>query len=280
VDAKSSKSSFSNPETGKEHFAAFETHLLAQMRGGYQRDWPGIVFCHLENEDRVKEAVERCKVEAQWGDAPVHVLHWGQHRATNRYRDCRWVFFWGVQYLPRGAVAALAIGQVGRLDYHFMDREIQGIIESEISEGIYQALSRGHSRQVIEGEAGPQVVDLVLPGDVARNVLPLLEQVMPGVTITQLAPECFAREPRKNAQGYIELARRFAAYLEEVPANTAKISARKINKHFGVDGNADAVRNAYKYLLSELRPDWVATRRSLVRRVQQAGGERREIVET
>jgi hypothetical protein len=267
VNAKSGKNSF-HGEVGLKHFEAFVEHLKTGLEERYERNASGLIFCHKERKESVQQQEGLAREVMKWAK-PISVLHWGQHRATSEYRDSRWLLFWGVQYLPQFAIAAAIIGQTGRLDHRFLRGEIDAIQESEIAESIYQAISRGNSRNVENGEAGAQLVDLVLPDEHMRNVRPLLEQAMPGVRITELRASYFPKISRSNAAGYIALAERIAALLNGLPRTMVRIGKRRVTAMLGVVANEPAFRNADDYL-----PNILDTWRSVERSYERAAEPR------
>jgi hypothetical protein len=264
VNAKASRNGFSNGQEAETNFRSYVEHLRTGMRERYDHDWEGTIFCHQDREGQIATELERLVHETGWGVKPIHLLHWGQHRASNRYKEAKWTFLWGVNYLPRSALAAAVVGQTGRLDYRFLDREIDALQESELAESIYPAVSRGNSRTVNDGEAGAQLVELVLPEREMRNVRPLLEMAMPGVKISEVKPAYFQAMLRSNASSYIEMADRIAEFLKNLPEEMVKIAKRKVNEALGLNANRSVYRNAERYL-SQLVTAWRSKGRSFVR---------------
>jgi hypothetical protein len=264
VNAKASRNGFSNGQEGATNFRSYVEHLRTGMRERYDHDWEGTIFCHQDREGQIAAELERLVNETGWGVKPIHLLHWGQHRASNRYKESKWTFLWGVNYLPRSALAAAVVGQTGRLDYRFLDREIDALQESELAESIYQAISRGNSRTVNDGEAGAQLVELVLPEREMRNVQPLLEMAMPGVNISQVKPAYFRAATRSNALPYMDVAEAIGEFLKNLPAEVVKIAKRKVNEALGLQANRSVYRNAERYL-SQFLTAWRPEGRSFVR---------------
>jgi hypothetical protein len=266
VDAKGSKSSFENDEDGK-HFKSYADYFLWLVEHMYGKLDEGIVFCHLDRETRVREVINKAQELRGPGAGSIHLLHWGMHRASNKYRNARWVFFWGIQYLPVQAIAALIIGQIGRLDYSFLDREIDEVQGSEIAEGVYQAASRGHSRTTNEGMAGEQLIDLIIPQDAARRVLPLLEEVMPGIQIEQVDTGHFPKPVRKNAKDYIELGETIRAHVANQSSSEVKVSTKALIKalELPIKSGSSLWKNAMSYAADRLQ-GWYRTGKGFARK--------------
>ena len=109
----------------------------------------------------------------------VRFLTWGHETAINSYSDCDVVIFCGVLTLPVPSVAAMALAHSG--DIRTPITNISTIVRSEKVHSLYQALSRGCCRKMVNGKASS--MDAYIFCHDAFSVTSSLKTVMKGVKV-------------------------------------------------------------------------------------------------
>lgn len=251
ADVLSSKDSFSR---SKDYLRSHLKEIGGLLRKEVPRDEDVLIFCHKDLED---EVLTFRNEQQELRRGTIHVLHWGQHRATNRYADVRWVFTVGVRYLPREAVMATIVGQTGSLEHDVTAAEITSVAHSEQAELLYQGISRGNSRRTIDGKAGKQTIYLFHPKKDYEPVKGLLKEVMPNVQTEEYRPEFL----QTGTDQCVEvLASRIGLLLDEVRNDS--ISCREIAAALEINTNDRRWRNGMNGFQS---PRWRKVGKKFVR---------------
>lgn len=242
ADVRSSKESF---RESREHLKNHLKEVGRLLRKEVPKDEDVLIFCHKDLED---EVLKFRSEEQELRRGTIHVLHWGQHRATNRYANVRWVFTVGVRYLPREAVMATIVGQTGSLEHDVTAAELTSVAHSEQAELLYQGISRGNSRRTIDGKAGKQTIYLFHPKKDYEPVKELLKEVMPNVQTEEYRSEFLQAGTDQSVE---DLKFRVERYLDGVREDS--ISCRKLAKELGIETNSREWREAKRKVRS---PQW------------------------
>jgi len=260
ADVLGSKDSF----TKQGHYANYCKEIAALLAETIPSQDDVLFFCHGEVEDELRKRVADWQQERR---GTLHVAHWGEHRATNQFAECKWVITVGVLYLDLQTVAAWIIGQVGDLAYTFDDREVRRVHWSEQAETIYQAISRGNSRKTVKGIAGQQVVYLFLPKRDQEHVLPALQEVMPGIKTTVYEARFLKRDRKVGTQAE-QVAISVVDFVMTLSEHMSEISVRDIAIAFGFETNSrswrEGIRRAEEELIGWFRQGRKLKRRAMV----------------
>lgn len=151
--------------------------------------------------DFKKEISERCDQRPN-----LHFVTYGNHTATNDYKDCKHVMLVGVLNYSMAQNEAIGRGAMGiQMEDEFSDTDYHAIRLGEISHNIYQAACRGMVR-LSEGDHCPLGTTLWIacptrgPHAVPRYVL---ERLFPGATIVDWDP-C-PKKPKGHVKRLIDL---------------------------------------------------------------------------
>lgn len=186
-----------------------------------------LILCHRE----AKATIQTWSNERP-STRRIEVLGWGEHKASNKYSDIKYVAIVGVLYRDNKELAASIIGQTGDLDYRAInfDKEVKRTQMSEQADLLYQGISRGNSRKMIDGKAGEQTIYLFHPAKDWTGSIPggysvktLLEQVMPGVVFEERKPKHLSDPLRKNSIDAADLGDKIVDFLASNPDNQIKI---------------------------------------------------------
>lgn len=197
----------------------------------------------------------------------VHILHWGQHRASNRYAEIKYQIMVGVQYRDPKEIAASLVSQTRDLGAKIVSGQIQGALDSEQADTLYQAISRGHSRKTFEGRAGEQTIYLLHPDRDWKRVKPILERQMKGVVFNRYAAK-HVPPARMDADDPIKVVRDAVVDIaEQLPQDVEGISLQRLRKDSGVQesSNSWVWREGFKQAM-DLLPGFELSGRSLKRK--------------
>jgi len=276
-EGRAGKGSFIGDQ-GTVHNEAVREQLLGLVRSEYPRDQELVIFHHKSNASYINETLKMVRDIRGVDGAPVHLLHFGLHRSSNDYRNAQRVFFWGVQYRDRLELAASLYAQFDRSVLTLSEDEVRSVLISEVAESIYQAMSRGNSRQLIDGRAGRQVIDLPMNRKDWIDVRPLLETVMPGVQVTETTNAASSTANGMRERKVLELVDAIAQYLSNVPADQSVVSSRKVRQAVLPNGTAnDPVWRDAKDAI-ELVDGWTPSERGFER--EPTEGSREQIAPT
>ena len=184
-------------------------------------------------------------------------LTWGNETSTNDYAYCSNVIMAGVLHRDDIDLAANVIGQKDDLLADHGD--LHEIKKSEVAHVVYQALSRGSCRQIINGEASPMRAWLLHHDATLENTI---RSAMPGVQWREWEPKFIkgaaTRKTKTTADTII-------AYLKTLPSEIAQVSTRKIKDALGLGDMPRMTFSRAVQLVPELISGWALDGRSLVR---------------
>jgi len=238
LDIRSSKSSFTEFPTHLENYLGELDQILAN---DIPKNEPFLIFCHLE----LKEQIHQWR-QARYPLREIAILHWGEHRASNRYSHIKYMATVGVLYRSTKDIAAEIIGQTRSLHYPLIDSDIQQTINSEQADLLYQGISRGNSRRTQEGKAGEQTIYLFHPERDIQKLMSLLCRVMPNVQWQEYEPRVLQKPMRANAEKYENLGFQLLDFMTHIPPAKDKVSIQSIRKTVApdIDTNSSTWRNA------------------------------------
>jgi hypothetical protein len=246
ADIGSSKDSFNQTA---DHLMAYLGEMDYLLWNEIPKGEPFLIFCHMQLKERIR----------QWANdahplRDIHVLHWGQHRASNRYSHIQYVATVGVLYRDTKEIAASIVGQTRNLHYGLVDADIRQTQNSEQADLLYQGISRGNSRRTISGKAGKQVIYLFHPARDFESILPLLKDVMPGLNVEDYKPAVLKRPIRKNALDYTSLGEKVVDHLIRIPSAQESVSVRSVKGAVAADcdPNSSLWRKGKTHALNQL----------------------------
>ena len=244
ADVASSKSSFDDKSLLKDYLKEF-TYLLDNE---IPNDKEVIVFCHKD----LKDGINAWLLE-MFPLREIHVLNWGQHKATNQFRHIEYIINCGVQFRDWKEIASSIIAQTGNLNYSLLDNDANETYYSEQGELLYQGFSRGNSRNTIDGRAGKQTIYLFHPQEHYDKVMPYLRRVMNGVKESKYQTK-YLTQGRKNARDYLYLANSIQNYILSVGHEITRLSKTLIKKSVApeMSSNSKTWRKAMEIVESNL----------------------------
>lgn len=188
----------------------------------------------------------------------INVLTWGNETSLNRFAYCTHVIMAGVLQRSPIDLAASFLGQTDNLKGDVSHSAIRELQTSESAHLIYQALSRGSCREVVDGYAKPMTAWLIhRDGDVQRE----LRKVLPGVVWKLWEPKY--GKPRGST--IKTLAAKIADHLRGIPAGVDRVSTRKLKEAMDAkDVPSMTWTKALQDCLSN-GSEWLLDGRSLVR---------------
>ena len=192
------------------------------------------------------------------GEDRLFIETWGNETSSNSYSDCANVILAGLLHLPKLSMISALVGQKDNLKADLISGEVESIYLSEIAHRVFQALSRGSCRKVINGYAQPMNAWLIYPN---QNLKPLLEKVTSGVKWV------FQGEVDKDNSGITyRTAMEIIACLSSVPAEVKTLSTRRFKEKFPTFSKTpdSTFRNAVN-LVGNYTKDWTLESRSLIR---------------
>lgn len=141
-----------------------------------------VVICFKDMETKVRQAIQG-----------VSIITWGKHAGSNQYSDKDAIVCIGVlrnsDNVTKGHIT------LNRNDIAASVDNAQQIAAVEAALNLYQAVSRGQSRQVsvIDGKTVAKPSTIYLSGPLHKKQLALLEEVMPGCSYIRIEhPEVVA----------------------------------------------------------------------------------------
>lgn len=245
ADSFSSRDSFDrDPEQFNLYLKELDA-ILAEI----PKDEPLLVFCLKDVEQKLREWWE---VNHPLREIPI--LHWGQHRASNRYSHIKYVATVGVLYRDISEIAASIIGQTHSLNYPLVDADVRRTANSEQADLLYQGISRGNSRRSLNGKAGEQTIYLFHPRRDMDQLRPLLEQVMPNAQWTSYQPKALRKLPRADSETYTTIGEDLVKELASTPPAREYVSVKELKRKVApkVASNSSTWRNAKKHAESKL----------------------------
>ncbi|ODB88005.1 hypothetical protein A3193_03685 [Candidatus Thiodiazotropha endoloripes] len=180
-----------------------------------------------------------------------HVITWGNERGSNLYSHVKYAVTLGVIYRDPSEIAASIVGQSRDLAYSVDNKEIKRVSDSLQADILYQGLSRGNMRHVINGKAGNMICWVLHKEEHAMN---LLLSVMPNAKKMVYTPKHLALHGISDA--VLDIAERIIAYLNSLPDSEGKCSIKSITKFLGItQTNSRTWRDAIKRV-EKLQYEW------------------------
>jgi hypothetical protein len=245
ADVKSSKDSF---HENRQHLTNYLKEIEHLFLNTIPNNEEAIIFCHKELKDSV-----RSWVAVNLPLRTIHVLNWGEHKATNRYKQSKHIISCGVLYRDRKEIASRVIAQTRRLDYKLVDNDVADTLHSEQAELLYQGFSRGNCRNTLNGQAGEQTIYLFHPKEDFEKVMPFLERVMPNAQVEKYKP-VYLTEGRKRSLDFQEIGRLIMDYLISLDLGRVRITTNQIRTLLlpDLDSNSRSWRAALSYAKTNL----------------------------
>ena len=175
------QSSFEKPEDW-----ALRRDMIAATINAKPSSEPWLVITYKNIQDRLTFEI-RGAVE---GDPErIKFLHWGEHRATNEYRDIPNVILAGTLFLQSSAYDAIAraAGGLDPANHPNIAETIELVKTGEHRHFILQAACRGAVRKAENGSCAPS--DLFIIGFKPSGITPeLIAETFPGCRIKEWKP--------------------------------------------------------------------------------------------
>lgn len=187
----------------------------------------------------------------------AHIATWGSHKGVNTYRNVEYVITVGILYRDTKELAANIIGQSRDMNYLVTNKEIHETQCSEQADLIYQGISRGNSRNTINGVAGQMTVYLIHN---EPEVLKYLGKVMPNVSIQDYQPKYLVR----SNSDWWTISNNINEYLEVYDGESISIKKLKKAATQDLDSNSKAWRKAIENVEST-NYGWMKEGKSLVK---------------
>ena len=192
-------------------------------------------------------------------------LTWGQETAQNRYSYCKNVVFAGVLHRSFLDLSANTAGEKDDLTVDLDSSDLTETRDSEIAHCIYQALSRGASRNIKDGVTGKLNVYLIHGNGRIKD---LIDQVMPGSRWVKWKGQFLTKEPTK-AESIQEAVKGFLKTYQG-----QSISVKKLKDELGMGEVISKTFNRALGKALETAQGWKKERQSIVRdRAQDYGFE-------
>jgi hypothetical protein len=156
----------------------------------------------------------------------VSFLTWGNEHSLSAYSHCTHVVFAGVLHRSQIDLAASMAGQAGDITLSPAKERVQEVLTSELAHYLYQAMSRGSCREIVNGQAKPMTVWLPMRDELVR---PLLDAVAPGLRWESWWPQGV-----EGSSASFKVAEEITAFLTALPARITKVSAAMVKKSMSV----------------------------------------------
>ena len=228
-------------------------------------DEDNILICTSKAPDRISRAPgfialladDLCKLGFPgWLEqSRVKTIHWGAHKATNAYSDCKHIVAVGIQRQNPNELAAVSYGQSNGQD---KDYTVDYISKTEQISALQQLVGRGTSRAVDEGVANESNVYLYDQSvftnvvDPQGSVIDLMDLAMPNARFLG-----GTRDSNEDA-----MLRMVSEYIAE--ESLSEITLNQVWAATGITGKKPRVR--FKALLCRLL-GWEASGQRLKSRV-------------
>lgn len=193
------------------------------------------------------------------GKPRISFLAYGSETSLNDYAYCQTVVMAGVLHRSYLDLASAIVGQQDDLQSNVDNSFIKEMLDSEIAHVVYQGLSRGASRVVVDGQASPMQLYLIHRDLGIRKAL---ARVMPGVQWEVWKPK-HMRADTMGATAMIAL--QVSEFLGRLGQEVSRISTRQLKSDLGLAVPSRTFSDALG-MLGSTSPDWKLEGRSLVRR--------------
>jgi hypothetical protein len=187
----------------------------------------------------------------------LEFITWGHETAINKYSHCDAIVFAGLLTLPTASVAAKVFAHSRDITTPLTNAELSEVVHSEKVHSLYQGLSRGRCRVMIDGKALP--MDAYVFSNDINKLKEALGTVMYGVQFKTFKSKHINYEITKTEQ-FKEQA------LEILAVTEGPVSIRVLNNSVEVEACKEIKKTGLDELLAdELCFDWVKVDRSLQR---------------
>jgi hypothetical protein len=178
--------------------------------------------------------------------------------SLNCFSHCRHVILAGVVQRSYLDLAGAYIGQVDDLRSEVSTSTVRDVALSEVCHVVYQALSRGACRVMVDGKASP-MTGYIIHRD--PGIQPMLSKVMPGAVWKTWKPFHSDAAPKVIAT----VATTIAQHLQSLSPTVDSISTRRLKEQLGL---GDVPKMTFTHALREIADlvPWTIAGRSLVRR--------------
>lgn len=231
ADVRSSKECFKEDKIHINNYLNEFNYLLNEK---IPNDEAVIIFCHKD----LKEQLVNWKAQ-YFPLREIFILNWGEHKATNKYSYVKYILTCGILFRNWNEVSSSIIAQTRNLNYSLLDSDINDTYYSEQAEMLYQGISRGNSRNTIDGKAGQQIIYLFHPSEHYSKTITFLRRVMPNMKESKYVTK-FLAQGRKNSLGYIELAQLIIDFLVANGSVFQQVSTTYIRKILAPDINSNS----------------------------------------
>lgn len=189
----------------------------------------------------------------------INFLTWGNECSLNRYSYCSTVILAGVLHQNKSTLAGRIIGERNDLTSRLSSDEVDTIHKGELCHLMYQALSRGSCRVIINGKARGMTAWLIHKD---LDIRGSLNDAMPGVQWEEWVP-VHQEHPRKHTKPGL-LADKIINYLNSLPPEEQRVSTKQIKKALNLkDYSSSTVKRALEIVQEKI--SWRKDGKSLVR---------------
>lgn len=199
------------------------------------------------------------EAETPEGKKRINFLTWGDETSLNSYSHCKNVILGGVLHRSHLDIASVIVGQRDNIKANLSHPEIQAAVTSEIDHLIYQALSRGHCREVENGNAKPMKAWII---HMDMNLSKRLSKVFPGATWNVWEPVFGG----VSGGVIIKLSLQVLDYLKALPEETSKISTKKVKEALELSKVPSRTFTKAMNMINESDSEWALEGRSLVKK--------------
>lgn len=186
----------------------------------------------------------------------IAFLTWGQETALNQYSYCSNVIFAGVLYRSLRDLTAQIAGESDNLTADIDDSILSEVLASELSHCLYQAISRGSSRKLINGAACKSDVYLIISNDKVKDYL---TQIMPNLRWENWKGIYLTKDPNKKET----VKQAVNEYLDCYPGHV--ISVSKLKGELKLKGCHDNTFTSGLEIALAENNEWKRKERSIVR---------------
>jgi hypothetical protein len=187
----------------------------------------------------------------------LNFLTWGCETATNGYSHCDAVIFAGLLTLPNAAVAGKVFAHARDINLELTSEEFNEVVQSEKVHSLYQALSRGSCRVMMNGKA--KKMDAYIFSHDYIALKKALGVAMPGVRFVDYQPKHLKTKTTKKDEAKIVFTKVLDGY------KGATLSIKQLYGHAPKIGT-DTKKTALDELLEDVLVfDWKREGRSLIR---------------
>lgn len=190
----------------------FDTLYLSE----FDEDAKVAVFTHMDVSKKLKPQL-KCEID-----------HFGNLVGTNKYKDCDYVFIYGIQNKP-GYLYLDALYHTTGVDAFSEDSsEKRRLLKyTDMAADIVQGLNRGRCRGFIKGKAPSMHAYLFIPNNqpLTQIILSFIKDKMPGITITLGSHKYIFT--KKRAKVVKQIDKDFVEAVKAIASETKAIDIKK-----------------------------------------------------